>query len=108
MSDAVSPLAWRVVPAALRTLARWITIVQLVGYTTSLVYVWHTTRLTPPGIEARYRGTNPEAGAPPAPPQVPQTFSPRLPLTHTPPPRTAVLFLLTTPRVGRFASLPEW
>ena len=49
MSDAVAPLSWRVVPAALRTLARWITIVQLVGYTTSLVYVWHTTRLTPPG-----------------------------------------------------------
>src|SRR5207245_2500212 len=54
MSDAVAPPSWRVVPAPLRTLARWITIVQLVGYTTSLVYVWHTTRLTPPGIEARY------------------------------------------------------
>jgi len=39
MSAAVAPPSWRVVPAPLRTLARWITIVQLVGYTTSLVYV---------------------------------------------------------------------
>ena len=46
-------VTWRSVPASLRTFARWVTIVQLVGYTTSLVFVWHTTRLVPPGIESR-------------------------------------------------------
>src|SRR5204863_8915967 len=54
-------VTWRTVPAAARTLGRWITIVQLVGYTTSLLFVWHTTRLVPPGIEARYRGADPQA-----------------------------------------------
>ncbi len=48
-------VAWRTLPAPLRTLARWVTIVQLVGYTTSLVFVWYTTRLVPPGVAARYR-----------------------------------------------------
>src|SRR3989442_890219 len=107
MSDAVAPLSWRVVPAPLRTLARWITIVQLVGYTTSLVYVWHTTRLTPPGIEARYRGTNPEAGAAAAPPPVPQTFSPLVSSTHTPPPRVRAVFVLSRAGVGPFGVRPR-
>ena len=35
-------VTWRSVPTTLRTLARWVTIVQLVGYTTSLIFVWHT------------------------------------------------------------------
>ena len=47
---------WASVPRAVRTLGRWITIVQLVGYTTSLVFVWHTTRLVPAGVATRYRG----------------------------------------------------
>ena len=107
MSDAVAPLAWRVVPAALRTLARWITIVQLVGYTTSLVYVWHTTRLTPPGIEARYRGTNPEAGAAAAPMQFPKSFAEMLTITHTHLLSMAVIFVLTGLGVALCGSLPE-
>ena len=39
MRDAGRQLTWWAAPALLRTLARWITIVQLVGYTTSLVFV---------------------------------------------------------------------
>ena len=105
MSDAVAPLAWRVVPAALRTLAGWITIVQLVGYTTSLVYVWHTTRLTPPGIEARYRGTNPEGGT--APMQFPKSFAEMLTITHTHLLSMAVIFVLTGLGVALCGSLPE-
>jgi hypothetical protein len=50
-------LAWRALPAPLRTLARWLTIVQLVGYTVALLFVHHTTRLTPAGAAARYRGS---------------------------------------------------
>src|SRR3989475_10850664 len=81
MSDAVAPPSWRVVPAPLRTLARWITIVQLVGYTTSLGFVWHTTPLTPPGIQARYRGANPDAST--AAMQFSKSFAEMLTITHT-------------------------
>src|SRR2546426_11606259 len=105
MSDAVAPLSWRVVPAPLRTLARWITIVQLVGYTTSLVYVWHTTRLTPPGIEARYRGANPDAST--AAMQFSKSFAEMLTITHTHLLSMAVIFVLTGIGVALCGSLPE-
>src|SRR3989454_5459079 len=105
MSDAVAPLSWRVVPAPLRTLARWITIVQLVGYPTSLVYVWHTTRLTPPGIEARYRGTDPESSA--AAMQFPKSFAEMLTITHTHLLSMAVIFVLTGIGVALCGSLPD-
>jgi hypothetical protein len=75
----------------MRTLARWVTIIQIVGYTTSLVFVWHTTRLTPPGVSARYRGvvdstggTGPLGGAAGAPAmQFPKSFAEMLTITHT-------------------------
>ncbi len=105
MSDAVAPPSWRVVPAPLRTLARWITIVQLVGYTTSLVYVWHTTRLTPPGIEARYRGANPDAST--AAMQFSKSFAEMLTITHTHLLSMAVIFVLTGIGVALCGSLPE-
>jgi hypothetical protein len=57
-------LTWRTLPAPLRTLARWLTIVQLVGYTVALLFVHHTTRLTPAGAAARYRGSEAAAGTP--------------------------------------------
>jgi len=86
-------VTWRSVPPALRTLARWLTIVQLVGYTTSLVFVWRTTRLTPPGIESRYRGADPEATQ--AAMQFPKSFTEMLTITHTHLLSMAVIFLLT-------------
>jgi hypothetical protein len=49
---------WRQLSPALRTLGLWITIVQLVGYTTSLLFVQHTTGMTPPGVSAQYRGSD--------------------------------------------------
>lgn len=58
-AGASPPLTWSRVPAPLRTLARWVTMVQAVGYTVSLLFVFHTTHLTPAGAAARYRGTDP-------------------------------------------------
>ena len=86
-------VTWRSVPAPLRTLARWVTIVQLVGYTTSLVFVWHTTRLVPPGVAARYGGADTlvSQGAM----QFPKSFAEMLTITHTHLLSMAVIFLLT-------------
>ena len=86
-------VTWRSVPAPLRTLARWVAIVQVVGYTTSLVFVWHTTRLVPPGVASRYRGADPLAteGAM----QFPKSFTEMLTITHTHLLSMAVIFLLT-------------
>src|SRR5205807_2140717 len=82
----------------LRTLARWVTIVQVVGYTTSLVFVWHTTRLVPPGVAARYRGVDPEATQ--AAMQFPKSLAEMLTITHTHLLSMAVIFLLTGLGVG--------
>ncbi len=86
-------VTWRSVPTALRTLARWVTIVQVVGYTTSLVFVWHTTRLVPAGVAARYRGADTlvSQGAM----QFPKSFAEMLTITHTHLLSMAVIFLLT-------------
>lgn len=86
-------MTWKDVPAPFRTLGRWITIVQLVGYTTSLVFVWHTTRLVPPGVAARYRGVNPDAteGAM----QFPKSFAEMLTITHTHLLSMAAIFVIT-------------
>ena len=86
-------VTWRNVPTTLRTLARWVTIVQVVGYTTSLVFVWHTTRLVPPGVAARYRGVDPEATQ--AAMQFPKSLAEMLTITHTHLLSMAVIFLLT-------------
>lgn len=85
---------WATVPRAARTLGRWITIVQLVGYTTSLVYVWHTTRLVPSGVSSRYRGEaidSLDSGAM----QFPKSFGEMLNITHTHILSMAVIFVLT-------------
>src|SRR3989442_15342580 len=87
---------WRSVPAPLRTLARWVAIVQVVGYTTSLVFVWHTTRLVPPGVAARERGADPEATQ--AAMQFPKSFAEMPTITPTQLPSMAGIFLL--PRLG--------
>jgi hypothetical protein len=75
-------LSWRTVPAPLRTLGRWVTVIQIVGYTTSLLFVWHTTRLTPAGVAERYRGaadTTAAAGAM----KFHKSFAEMLTITHT-------------------------
>ena len=79
-------LTWRSAPAPLRALARWVTIVQLVGYTTSLLFVHHTTGMTPPGVSAHYRGAEAAAtdaaGAEEAM-QFPKSYAEMLTITHT-------------------------
>ena len=104
-------VTWRGLSPALRSLARWVVIVQLVGYTTSLVFVWHTTRLVPPGIESRYRGTDPEAaqgatgaGAGAGAMQFPKSFAEMLTITHTHLLSMAVIFVFT----GIGVALCEW
>jgi ABC-type uncharacterized transport system permease subunit len=98
-------MTWRDVPPVLRTLARWVVAVQVVGYTTSLVFVWHTTRLVPPGIEARYRGTPPEAST--GAMQFPKSFAEMLTVTHTHLLSMAVIFVLTGLGVALCARVPE-
>ena len=77
----------------LRSLARWVVIVQVVGYTTSLVFVWHTTRLAPSGIESHYRGADPETAQ--GAMQFPKSFAEMLTTTHTHLLSMAVIFLIT-------------
>lgn len=103
--DRSDPLTWRSAPPALRTLARWVVIVQLVGYTTSLVFVWRTTRLTPPGIETHYRGSNPDSteGAM----QFPKSFTEMLTITHTHLLSMAVIFVLMGIGIALCDRLPE-
>jgi hypothetical protein len=98
-------MTWKDVPAPFRTLGRWITIVQLVGYTTSLVFVWHTTRLVPTGVATRYRGANPDVtdGAM----QFPKSFGEMLTITHTHLLSMALIFTVTGLGVALCASLSE-
>jgi hypothetical protein len=98
-------LTWRTLPPAIRTLARWITIVQLVGYTTSLVFVWRTTRLVPSGIAAHYRGEDPEEST--AAMEFPKSFSEMLTITHTHLLSMAVIFVLTGLGIALCARLSE-
>ena len=74
-------LSWSDVPEPIRALARWITIVQLVGYTTSLIFIRHTTGLTATGIAERYRGADPDAAE--GAMQFPKSFAEMLTITHT-------------------------
>jgi hypothetical protein len=106
-SDQVS-WSWRTLPAPLRTLGRWLTIVQLVGYTTSLIFVWHTTRLTPPGVAARYRGADVDSTASAAM-QFPKSFAEMLTITHTHLLSMAVIFVFTGIGVALCARVtPRW
>ncbi len=98
---------WAAIPPVVRALARWIAIVQVVGYTTSLVYVWHTTRLVPPGIVAHYRGTNPDAGQ--GAMEFEKSFAEMLTITHTHLLSMAVIFVLTGLGVALCARIaPRW
>jgi hypothetical protein len=85
--------SWESVPAPVRTLARWITIVQLVGYTTSLVFIHHTTGMTPSGVATRYRGV--DADTSDAAMQFPKSFAEMLTITHTHLLSMAVIFVIS-------------
>lgn len=74
-------LSWRRVSAPLRALGLWLTIVQVVGYTTSLLFIHHTTGMTPTGVVQRYRGSDPAASE--AAMQFPKTYAEMLTITHT-------------------------
>ena len=97
---------WATVPREVRTLGRWITIVQLVGYTTSLVFVWHTTRLVPSGVAARYRGEAIDSLASGAM-QFPKSFGEMLTITHTHLLSMAVMFVLTGAGIALCGRLSE-
>jgi len=100
-------LTWRDVSAPLRTLARWVAIIQVVGYTTSLVFVWHTTHLVPSGVAARYRGIDPEAAPAGAALQFSKSFSEMLTITHTHLLGMAVIFTLTGIGIALCARVSE-
>lgn len=85
--------SWESVPAPFRALARWITIVQLVGYTTSLIFIHHTTGMTPVGVAARYRGAG--ADTTDAAMQFPKSFAEMLTITHTHLFSMAVIFVIS-------------
>jgi hypothetical protein len=69
------------VASPVRALALWLTVVQLVGYTTSLLFIHHTTGMTPPGVAEHYRGSDSTAAE--AAMQFSKTYSEMLTITHT-------------------------
>lgn len=86
-------LSWSTVPEPVRAIARWITIVQLVGYTTSLIFIHHTTGMNAPGVAARYRGSDAEAAE--SAMQFPKSFTEMLTITHTHLFSMAVIFVFS-------------
>jgi hypothetical protein len=86
-------LSWSSVPPPIRTVARWITIVQIVGYSTSLLFVHHTTGMTPTGVASRYRGSSSEAAD--AAMQFPKSLAEMLTITHTHLLSMAVIFVFS-------------
>jgi hypothetical protein len=73
---------WRDAPPTLRALGRWVTLVQVVGYTTGLLYVRYTTGLTPPGVSEQYRGSDSTAVTEAAM-KFPKSYAEMLNITHT-------------------------
>jgi hypothetical protein len=74
-------LSWSTLPETFRVLGRWITLVQLVGYTTSLVFIRHTTGMMPGGVASRYRGSDAETAE--GAMQFAKSFPEMLTITHT-------------------------
>ncbi|MEA3245131.1 MAG: hypothetical protein U9Q74_03135 [Gemmatimonadota bacterium] len=99
---------WAAMPRTARVLAAWVVIVLAVGYTTSLVFVYHTTGLTPGGAAERYRGTDAvgATGGTPAdaPMQFPKPLGEMLLSTHTHVLTMAMIFVIT----GAGLVLCEW
>ena len=74
-------LTWRGLSPPWRALGLGVTVAQAIGYTTSLIYVWHTTRMVPAGVSTHYRGADSTAteGAM----EFPKSFAEMLTITHT-------------------------
>ena len=89
-------MLWRDVPPPFRSVARWLTIVQVVGYTTALLFVLHTTHMAPSGISDRYRGSDSTAAE--GAMQFPKSYAEMLTLTHTHILSMAVIFDVLGPR----------
>jgi hypothetical protein len=86
-------LSWRRAPRVLRLLGLWLTVVQAVGYTTSLLFVHHTTGLTPVGVAERYRGSDSTAAETAM--QFPKSYAEMLTITHTHLLSMAAIFLFS-------------
>jgi hypothetical protein len=87
---------WRTLPPVFRAMARWIMMVLLVGYSSSLVFVWWTTRLLPSGIVDHYLGSETGTDAM----QFPKSFAEMLTITHTHLLTMAMLFVLSGIMLG--------
>lgn len=85
---------WAEIPVPFRRLARWVTLVQLAGYSTSLAFVWVTTRMHATGVADRYRGVDPGASVD-APMQFPKPLEEMLRITHTHLLSMLVIFLIS-------------
>ena len=94
---------WRQLPAPVRAIGRWLTILQVAGYTVSLIYVWHTTRLLPSGIADHYRGSEGLDGAM----QFPKSLGELLTITHTHLFSMLVIFVLSGLGVTLCERVPE-
>ncbi len=96
-------VSWRTLPATFRSIGRWVTILQVVGYTTALVYVWQTTRLIPSGIVDHYRGSESTEGVM----HFPKSFSEMLSITHTHLLAMVVIFVLSGVSLALCETVPE-
>lgn len=74
-------VSWAAMPEAVRTVGRWLTILQVIGYTTSLLFIYQTTAMSPSGVEGRYRGIEDAAGTDAM--QFPKSLDEMLTVTHT-------------------------
>jgi hypothetical protein len=73
---------WRQATPVLRALGQWATIIQVVGYTTGLFFIHHTTGMTPPGVAEQYRGSDSTAVSDAAM-KFPKSYPEMLNITHT-------------------------
>lgn len=106
MSVAPRLPTWDELPAPLRTLGRWVTIAQTAGYTAAQLFLYYTTRLTPPGAAARYRGADPGATGE-GPMQFPKSVAEMLTITHTHVLAMAAVFALSGAALALCGRVPE-
>ena len=85
---------WRQIPPLFRALGLWATIIQLVGYTTGLVFIHHTTGMTPPGVAEQYRG-NDSTAVSDAAMKFAKSYAEMLNITHTHLLSMAVIFIVS-------------
>lgn len=107
------------VSGPLRQIAIWLLVCLTIGYSTGLLFVYHTTGVTPAGVADRYRGNQPATTGDPAQPiptsdgaddgaelQFEKSFAEMLNITHTHILSMATFFALTA-GVFAFAQRPS-